>query len=121
MNTYRSIDDIRRSNAVVALGFNNFSGCDEDEFTFPDGVIPPTEEAIQAKLAELHAAFPLQALREKRNQFLAETDWTQIPDSAFTNEQSAEWKLYRQKLRNLPAGLDTVDKVNAVTWPTKPE
>jgi hypothetical protein len=60
-------------------------------------------------------------LREKRNALLAETDWTQIPDSAFTNEKSAEWKLYRQKLRNLPAGLDTVDKVNAVTWPEKPE
>jgi len=27
----------------------------------------------------------------------------------------------RQALRDITAGLDTVDKVNAVTWPTKPE
>jgi hypothetical protein len=29
--------------------------------------------------------------------------------------------MYRQKLRDLPSGLDTVEKVNAVTWPEKPE
>ena len=27
---------------------------------------------------------------------------------------------YRQELRDLPSGLDTVDKVANVTWPTKP-
>jgi hypothetical protein len=29
-------------------------------------------------------------------------------------------KKYRQDLRDLTAGLDTVEKVNAVVWPTKP-
>ena len=29
-------------------------------------------------------------------------------------------KKYRQDLRDLTTGLDTVDKVNAVVWPTKP-
>ena len=29
-------------------------------------------------------------------------------------------KTYRQQLRDLTSGLDTVDKVNNVTWPTKP-
>ena len=33
----------------------------------------------------------------------------------------AAWKTYRQSLRDLTTGLDTVDKVNAVTWPEKPE
>ena len=59
-------------------------------------------------------------LREERNQLLAGSDWTGLTDLALTNEKLAEWKLYRQKLRNLPDGLDTVKKVNAVTWPTKP-
>ena len=27
---------------------------------------------------------------------------------------------YRQALRDLPAGKDTVDKCNNATWPTKP-
>ena len=58
-------------------------------------------------------------LREKRNQLLAETDWWATLDRAdlITMDQ----KIYRQELRDLPTGLDTVDKVNAVTWPTKPE
>ena len=33
---------------------------------------------------------------------------------------SSNWKTYRQELRDLTSGLDTVDKVNNVTWPTKP-
>jgi hypothetical protein len=84
------------------------------------GISQPTEDEIQAKLAELHAAYPLQELREARNALLAESDWTQMPDSALINEKLAEWKLYRQKLRDITSGLDTVDKVNSVIWPTKP-
>ena len=31
-----------------------------------------------------------------------------------------DMKTYRQALRDLPAGKDTVDKCNNATWPTKP-
>ena len=55
-------------------------------------------------------------LREKRNSLLAETDWWGASDNTMTDAQ----KKYRQDLRDLTAGLDTVDKVNAVVWPTKP-
>ena len=55
-------------------------------------------------------------LREKRNSLLAETDWWGTSDNTMTDAQ----KKYRQDLRDLRAGLDTVDKVNAVVWPTKP-
>ena len=34
---------------------------------------------------------------------------------------SDDWKTYRQALRDLPSGLDTVEKVNAKEFPTKPE
>ena len=33
---------------------------------------------------------------------------------------SSDMTTYRTALRNLTNGLDTVDKVNDVTWPTKP-
>ena len=59
-------------------------------------------------------------LREKRNSLLASSDWTGLVDVDMTNEKLAEWKLYRQHLRNLPDGLDTEDKVKEATWPTKP-
>jgi hypothetical protein len=60
-------------------------------------------------------------LRQKRNALLASSDWTGLSDSALTSEVSAKWKLYRQKLRDLPSGLDTEEKVKNVTWPAKPE
>ena len=55
-------------------------------------------------------------LREKRNSLLAETDWWGASDNTMTDAQ----KKYRQDLRDLTTGLDTVEKVNSVTWPTKP-
>jgi hypothetical protein len=59
---------------------------------------------------------PIDTLRNQRNRLLAETDWMANKDVTLTTA----WKTYRQELRDLPAGLDTVEKVNAVTWPTKP-
>ena len=55
-------------------------------------------------------------LREKRNSLLAETDWWGASDNTMTDAQ----KKYRQDLRDLTTGLDTLEKVNSVTWPTKP-
>ena len=55
-------------------------------------------------------------LRTKRNRLLTETDWWGISDNTMTADQTK----YRKDLRDLPSGLDTVDKVKNVTWPTKP-
>ena len=58
----------------------------------------------------------LKALRETRNNLLAKTDWTALSDSTLTDNM----KTYRQQLRDLTTGLDTVEKIDAVVWPTKP-
>ncbi len=58
----------------------------------------------------------LKFLREKRNSLLAETDWWGASDNTMTADQTK----YRKDLRDLPSGLDTVEKVANVTWPTKP-
>ena len=55
-------------------------------------------------------------LRFERNKLLKETDWLANSDVTMSDD----WKTYRQSLRDLPSGLDTVEKVNNVTWPTKP-
>ena len=57
----------------------------------------------------------LQNLRDKRNNLLAKTDWTSGSDVTM----SAEMKEYRQKLRDAPSGLDTVEKVQAYEFPTE--
>jgi len=58
----------------------------------------------------------LEALRFKRNRLLAETDWMANSDVTMSND----WKTYRQSLRDLTSGLDTVEKVEAKEFPTKP-
>ena len=54
-------------------------------------------------------------LRAKRNNLLAKTDWTSGSDVTM----SAEMREYRQKLRDAPSGLDTVEKVQAYEFPTE--
>ena len=58
----------------------------------------------------------LAELRSKRNRLLAETDYLALSD----NTLSDDMKTYRQNLRDLPAGKDTVEKCENATWPTKP-
>ena len=55
-------------------------------------------------------------LRSRRNQLLAETDFYALSDVTMSDDM----KTYRQELRDLPSGKDTVEKCNNVTWPTKP-
>ena len=56
-------------------------------------------------------------LREDRNRKLAETDFYALSD----NTLSDEMKQYRKDLRDITIGLSTVEDVDNVTWPTKPE
>lgn len=52
-----------------------------------------------------------ETMRAERNRLLAASDWTQMPDSPLTDEQRAEWAVYRQALRDAPANWEP-----APTW-----
>ena len=58
----------------------------------------------------------LETLRIKRNRLLMETDFYALSDVTMSSNMTT----YRQNLRDLTNGLDTVNKVKNVTWPTKP-
>ena len=58
----------------------------------------------------------LAKLRHDRNRLLAQTDFYALSDVTMSSDMAT----YRQALRDLPAGKDTVKKVNDATWPTKP-
>tara|TARA_R100001594_G_scaffold3884_6_gene14251 strand:- start:665 stop:952 length:288 start_codon:yes stop_codon:yes gene_type:complete len=73
---------------------------DAEEQAFADGAVA----RAQAKL------------RAKRNQLLAETDFYALSDVTM----SADMETYRQDLRNLPEGKDTVEKCDNASWPIKP-
>ncbi len=55
-------------------------------------------------------------LRIVRNNLLADTDHYALSDVTMTSEMET----YRQALRDLTNGLDTVEKIANVTFPTKP-
>lgn len=73
----------------------------------------PTDAEIAAEVDRLTALEPWNELRAKRNELLAETDWTANSDVTMSDEMTT----YRQALRDLPA--NTADPANP-SWPTKP-
>ena len=55
--------------------------------------------------------------RFERNRRLEMSDWTVLPDSPLSDSKIAEYKTYRQALRDLPA--NTTDYTNP-TYPIEP-
>ena len=58
----------------------------------------------------------LAAMRLRRNSLLSDIDYYALSDVTMSDDM----KTYRQNLRDLPDGLDTVDKVNNKAYPDKP-
>ena len=85
----------------------------------------PSEQEIQAKIAELKAAEPMRLLRLERNRKLTETDWVTLKAYSQGVEVPLTWKNYMQALRDLPANsepqLDEQGNLTSVTWPEVPE
>ena len=89
---------------------------DVNKIEWLDGTTPISAEDINAKISEYELAESLNNLRLKRNRLLAETDYLALSD----NTLSDDMKTYRQNLRDLPAGKDTVEKCENAVFPTKP-
>lgn len=64
---------------------------------------------------EEHTATKAMSIREQRNRYLLESDWTQL-DDAPCEKQS--WVVYRQNLRDITLQSNFPEGVN---WPTKPK
>ena len=59
-------------------------------------------------------------LRSKRDGLLKASDWEIVSELEKGNAISNDMKTYRQALRDLPSGKDTVAKCDDATFPTKP-
>ena len=97
------------------------------EHKLVDGVqVELTSQEIAQRQAEetawANGAFDraIAGLRQKRNSILASCDWTVLSDSPLSAELKTAWLEYRQDLRDITEGVNTVAKVNAVVFPTKP-
>ena len=64
----------------------------------------------------LTAEQKLNEVRIERDKFLKMSDWTQSRDITLSND--ADWKTYRQSLRDITKTYKTLDDVK---WPEKPE
>ena len=84
------------------------------QFTAEEEAARDAEEATYAAGAFDRA---IAAVRSKRNALIAATDYLALSD----NTLSTEMTTYRQALRDITNSVTTVDQVNAITWPTKPE
>jgi len=71
----------------------------------------PTQEDQDAWVAA--------AKRDIRNELLSDSDWTQMTDSALTDEAKALWVTYRSALRDLTAHENWPNLEDA-DWPTQP-
>ena len=112
-----------KAKAIMELQPNIEFKFEGEVFTALNGWQLPTEEEIQAKIAELEAEEPMRLLRIERNRKLTETDWRMHSDYPGSNQE--KWKTYRQALRDLPAisepQLNEFGNLTNVSWPEVPE
>ena len=92
--------------------YHNINGV-KVQFTAEEETARDNEETAYANAAPTRA---LARLRTTRNQLLAETDYLALSDATLSSDMTT----YRQALRDLPSGKDTVEKCENATWPTKP-
>ena len=87
------------------------------QFTAAEETARDNEETAYANAAPARA---LATLRDKRNGLLQAYDWEILQELEKGNAISSDMRTYRQALRDLPNGKDTVAKCTNATWPTKP-
>ena len=74
-----------------------------------------------AKKWELDSDLVMTNLRVLRDDLLAQSDWTQMPDNQLSDSKKAEWTTYRQALRDVPANVKAdLSTLDGFAWPTKP-
>ena len=96
--------------------YHNING-NRVQFTAAEETARDNEETAVANAAPARA---LASLRDKRDGLLKTYDWEILQELEKGNAISSDMRTYRQALRDLPNGKDTVDKCNNATWPTKP-
>tara|TARA_B100000073_G_scaffold111462_1_gene89926 strand:+ start:3111 stop:3467 length:357 start_codon:yes stop_codon:yes gene_type:complete len=76
---------------------------------------PTDKQLSDLKDTDVADGIKLNALRSERNLLLQQSDWTQNRDVTLSND--ADWKTYRQSLRDI---TKTYKSLADVKWPTEP-
>ena len=87
---------------------------DELRFIYADefGTIydAPSGDVVESPYTEAEA---LSEVRRLRNGRLYDCDWTQLPDAPLSDAERAQWRAYRQALRDMMNGFAW----NLTDWP----
>ena len=94
---------------------------------YSEDIAKPTFDEINAKMAELEEKAPMDAVRDIRNWYLKESDWTQGADIRLLRgeEWSSAWDSYRQQLRDITGSginpyFNELGVLEGVVFPEKP-
>ena len=86
-----------------------------------EGDYQPNEYKIVDGEAVVRTDNVLEIIRNKRNELLKESDWTQVNDCPLSDSKKQEWATYRQELRDLPSTHQSVNNIADVIFPSTPE
>jgi hypothetical protein len=100
-------------NAKVSVSGDDLDTC---TITWHDGTAEISKTDIEAQFSAVELDIAMASLRVQRDSLLAETDYLALSDQTLSSDMTT----YRQNLRDITNGVDTVEKANNVTWPTKP-
>ena len=89
---------------------------DLDNITWLNETTPISKSDIEAQFSNVEFDDAMVELRSKRDRLIAETDYLALSDQTLSSDMTT----YRQNLRDITNGIDTVEKANNITWPTKP-
>ena len=86
-----------------------------------EGDYQPNEYKIVDGEAVVRTDNVLEIIRNKRNELLKESDWTQLNDCPLSDSKKQEWATYRQELRDLPSLYQSANNIADVIFPSNPE
>ncbi len=95
-------------------------GNDINNIEWHNGTTPIPKADIEAQFTAVEFDTAMEDLRTKRNRLLAESDYIVTMNLEAGTEIPANWKTYRQNLRDITNEITTVEEANAVVFPTKP-
>ena len=110
------LKSILKINPNAKISVIDTGDIDTSTITWIDGTTPISNSDIVAQYSAIDLDNALEEVRTKRNGLIAETDYLALSDQTLSSDMTN----YRQALRDITNGLDTVEKCNNVTWPTKP-
>lgn len=113
------------SGAVTYVKLDGLSHLEVDNETNID---PVRQKVENGKIVDKDASIITQnmiatteiEIKMRRVQLLYDCDWTQAADSPLSESKKAEWRTYRQALRDFPATCENETNIDEVVFPTPP-